>query len=397
VLTGEEDSMVSNFTPYLKLKTSDQYLPGNKKVNRPDRALIRYCNKIKELYKNSTIVIGGIEAAGRMATHYDFWTEKVRKPILFDTKADILLYGSMELNLVKIADQLRASGELKYFNTLNGVAHISNELSERMKYTELPSFEEMKDNKNNFLEHERILHSNQNPYTSETLVQKVLNRYLIINKPNLPMDTNELDSIYGSSFTFKPHPKYKEEIPAYNRIKDQVPTHRGTLDNLSFTQDIFTQGRLISFRSKSSILKNIIFFTKTKIFNKMINNFSSVRSNYYGITVRDEEKCKKCDRLSCVSPVVCKNLSKGTRAMVEISKEVDEVKNVRNNFYASNMDLMLLMSDNDAFKEYIMKRINTYGVLAYFSKNDLLNNLRGLPEYAQVEEFIESLFICFSR
>ncbi|MDA3887012.1 MAG: YgiQ family radical SAM protein [Candidatus Delongbacteria bacterium] len=390
VITGEEDSMVSNFTPYLKLKTSDQFLPGNKKVNRPDRALIRYCNKIKELYKSSKIVIGGVEAAGRMASHYDFWSEKIRKPILFDTKADILLYGNMELNLIKIADQLRASGEIKYLNALTGVAHISNEISERMKYTELPSFEDVKDNKDNFLEHERILHSNQNPYNSETLVQKVLNRYLTINKPNLPMETNELDSIYGSSFTLKPHPKYKEDIPAYDRIKDQIPTHRGTLDALSFTQDIFTQGRLISFRSKSSILKNIIFFTKTKIFNKMINNFYGIRSNYYGISIRDEAKCKKCERMSCVMPDVCKNLSKGTRAMVEVSKEVDEVKNVRNNFYASNVDIALLMSDNDAFKEYLMKRLNTFGVLAYFSKNDFLNNLMGLPEYTRIEEFIES-------
>ncbi|MCK5760666.1 MAG: YgiQ family radical SAM protein [Candidatus Delongbacteria bacterium] len=388
IITGEEDSMVSNFTPYLKLKTSDQYLPGNKKINRPDRALIRYCNKIKEFYKNSTIVIGGKEAAGRMATHYDFWSDKVRKPILFDSKADILLYGSMELNLVKIADQLKISGEIKNLNSLTGVAHISNEFSARMKYAELPSFEEIKENKDNFLEHEKILHSNQNPYNSEILIQKVLNRYLIINKPNFPMETNELDSINGSSFTLKPHPKYKGEIPAYNRVKDWVPTHRGTLDALSFTQDIFTQGRFISFRSKSSILKNIIHFTKTKIFNKMIKNFSGVRSNYYGIRIRDEEKCQKCNRISCVLPEVCKNLSKGTRAMVEVSKEVDEVKNLRNNFYASEMDIMLLMNDNDAFKEYI-KRVNAFGVLAYFTKNDLSGKLMGLPEYEQINFFIE--------
>ena len=390
VITGEEDSMVSNFTPYLKLKTSDQYLPGNKKINRPDRALIRYCNKIKELYKDSKIVIGGVEAAGRMASHYDFWSEKIRKPILFDTKADILLYGNMELNLLKIAEQLRANGEIKYLNTLTGVAHITSAISERMTYTELPSFEEMKDNKDNFLEHERILHSNQNPYNSEILVQKVLNRYLIINKPNFSMETSDIDSIYGVSFTLKPHPKYKEEIPAYNRLKDQIPTHKGTLDALSFTQDIFTQGRMISSRSKSSILKNIIHFTKTKMFNKMVKNFSGIRSNYYGITVRDEEKCKKCSNLSCISPAVCKNLSKGTRAMVAVSKEVDEVKNLRNNFYASDVDIILLLDDNDAFKEYVMKRVNTFGVLAYFANNSFLNNLMGLPEYAQVEEFIES-------
>ncbi|MCK4979698.1 MAG: YgiQ family radical SAM protein, partial [Candidatus Delongbacteria bacterium] len=388
VITGEEDSMVSNFTPYLKLKTSDQYLPGNKKVNRPDRALIRYCNKIKELYKKSKIVIGGVEAAGRMASHYDFWSDKIRKPILFDSKADILLYGSMELNLIKIADQLKTSGEIKNLSSLTSIAHISNELSSRMKYTELPSFDEIKDNKDNFFEHEKILHSNQNPYNSQILVQKVLNRYLVINKPSLPMGTNEIDSIYGSNFTLKPHPKYKEEIPAYNRIKDWMPTHRGTLDALSFTQDTFTQGRLISFRSKSSILKNIIYFTKTKIFNKMIKNFSGLRANYYGIKIRDEEKCNKCNRISCVMPEVCKNLSKGTRAMVEVSKEVDEVKNMRNNFYASEMDIMLLLSDNDAFKEYI-KRVNAYGVLPYFTKNDTLGELMGLPEYDLIKEFIE--------
>ncbi|MBN2789611.1 MAG: YgiQ family radical SAM protein [Candidatus Delongbacteria bacterium] len=390
VITGEEDSMVSNYTPYMKLKTSDQYLPGNKKINRPDRALIRYCNKIKEMYKNSKIVVGGVEAAGRMAAHYDFWSDKIRKPVLFDSKADVLLYGNMEYNLVSLADQIKISKEFKNLHSLDGIAYISNEPPQKKKFRMLPEFLEVEKNKDVFIEHEKILHSNQNPYNSEILVQRVLNRYLVINRPGYPLETNDIDSIYSTSFTLKPHPKYKEDIPAYNRMKDQIPTHRGTINSLSYTQDIFTQGRFISSRSKSSILRNIIYFTNTKVFNKMVNNFYGIRSNYFGISLRSESKCKKCDRLSCIIPTVCSNLSKGTNSMIEISKEVDILKNIRNNFYASDVDVALLLSDNDAFKEYVMKRVNTYGIVNLFNSKDRINDLTGQQKYEATVEFIES-------
>ncbi|MDD3043942.1 MAG: hypothetical protein PHF33_00585 [Candidatus Delongbacteria bacterium] len=356
VITGKEDSMAMNYTAFKKFRSTDPYVPGGKRLNRPDRALIRYCGKIKELYKDVPVLVAGPEAAGRMASHYDYWSDKLRKPVLLDTKADLLLFGDIEYNLLNICGMLKNKKSIENDMRLSGTALIVKDIGQVSNYAQIPSHESLERNLGLLAEHHLVLHKNMNPYNSKTVVQRAVGRYLVINTAQTPLTEEETDSLYKTGFKGRPHPKYKDDIPICRFIKDSILTHRGCLNDVSDSQEIFISGRMISSRSNEEIRKEVIKFIRSKDYNKTVRIFGSPYFNHYAVKPGNRKMCSECERLSCTLPDVCPNIKPQNEEIIKIIEGFDRFPNVRNNFYAGDVDMKLLVKDKEMYKDYLTKR-----------------------------------------
>jgi uncharacterized radical SAM protein YgiQ len=356
VISGHEDSMAMNYTAFKKFRSTDPYVPGGVRTHRPDRALIKYCNKLKELYKDTPIVLAGPEAVCRISTHYDFWSEKLRKPILFDTKADLVVFGNTELNLLKVAELLKSRQNFTDIKKLNGMAYIIKDPAEVKVCERLATHEGIEANNELLADHHLRIHLNQNPHRSVILTQKVMDRFLVIQKSQPPMTEEETDSVFDTGFKKRPHPKHKAEIPIYRFISDIVMTHRGCLNDIADSQDVFTAGRFISSRSNEAIRKEIVAFTKTKDYNKILRIFGLPYFNQYAVSVGNKKMCSECSRLSCSLPDLCPNIKPKNEEILKIAEGFDKFPNVRNNYFAGKPDLKLLLSDKLMYMDYLTNR-----------------------------------------
>jgi len=356
VITGREDSMVMNYTAFKKFRSTDPYIPGGKRTVRPDRACIKYCGKIKQFYKDVPVVLAGAEAVCRISTHYDFWSDKIRKPILFDSKADMVLFGNAEHNMLKICELLRSRHKISDIKKLNGTAYIEKDISEIRGFKYLPEHEQIEADPEFLALHHIMIHKNQNPYNSFILVQKVLDRHLVIHKAPGPLDTEEADEVMNAGFLKRPHPKYKQEIPIFRFVKDTVVSHRGCLNNIYDSQDIFTEGRFISSRSADNVKKEALKFIKSKQYNKILKIFSGPYFNHYSAHPGNRKMCSKCERLSCTLPDLCKNIKTESGVITEVMSVIDSVPNVRNNYFGGVPDIKLMLSEKEIYKDFLVNR-----------------------------------------
>jgi uncharacterized radical SAM protein YgiQ len=348
--------MAMNYTAFKKYRSTDPYVPGGLRTHRPDRAVIKYCNKLKELYKDTPIVLCGAEAVCRISTHYDFWSDKLRKPILFDSKADMVVFGNPEFNLVKIAELIKSKQKISEIRKLNGTAYIVKDTSDVKNCSRLPTHEGIEKNNLLLTDHHLALHRNQNPHNSNILTQKVLDRFLVIHKSQEPLTEEETDEIFNTGFKKRPHPKYREEIPINRFIDEVVITHRGCLNDVYDSQDIFTSGRFISSRSNESIRKEVIGFTKSKEYNKTLRIFGLPYFNQYSTYTGNKKLCAECERISCTLPDVCRNIKSRSEEIIKISEGFDKFPNVRNNFFGGKPDMKLLVSDKIIYKDFLTNR-----------------------------------------
>lgn len=391
VISGKEDSMAMNYTAFKKFRSTDPYVPGGLRTHRPDRAVIKYCNKLKELYKDVPIILAGPEAVCRMTTHYDYWTDKLRKPILFDSKADMILFGNIEFNLLTISEMLRSGHKLSDVRKLNGSSYISNDITDIKNFAKLPTHEKIEKDKSLLAEHHLIIHKNQNPYKTNILIQKVLDRFLVIHKSQMPLEQQEMDEIFNASFKKRPHPKYKLEIPIMKFISDIIITHRGCLNDKADSQEIFTEGKFISSRSNEHIRKEVIGFIKSKEYNKIIKLFGLPYFNHYLISLGNQKVCTECERLSCTLPMVCTNIKPKTAEILKIIEGFDKFPNVRNNFYAGKPDIKLLLADKFMYQDYITNRNDGNVQISVGSFSDEVRSLMGLNDGESVIKDIKFL------
>jgi uncharacterized radical SAM protein YgiQ len=391
VITGKEDSMAMNYTAYKKFRSTDPYVPGGKRTHRPDRAVIKYCNVLKSVYKDVPIILAGPEAAGRLSTHYDYWTDKLRKPILFDSKADMVLFGTIEHNLVKIAELIKSGQRISDIKKLNGTAYISKDVTDMRNYKRLPSHEKIEKDISMLSEHHLMIHLNMNPYRSEILVQKVMDRFLVIHKSQQPIDEEMTDEIFSTGFKRKAHPKYKEEIPILRFINDLIITHRGCLNDRPDSQDILTEGRFICSRSNEKIRREIISFIKSKEYNKTIKIFGLPFFNHYAIKTGNQKQCGECERLSCTLPGVCPNIKPQSVEIIRIIEGFDKFPNVRNNFYGGEPDMKLLLSEKEIYKDYLTRRNDGNIQIRAESFSDDVRSLLGLDDRASIVKDIKFL------
>ena len=307
VSAGAMDSMVAHYTPARKLRHDDAYTPGNRHGARPNRATIIYTSRLKEAFRDVPVVIGGLEASLRRFAHYDFWEDKVRRSILLDAKADLLLYGMAERALLEVAQRMRKGERMSDIRDIRGTALIGSK-PESLTALELPSYEAVAESKERFADAFRLAYLEQNPWSARTLLQPHGNRWLVCNPPALPLSQPEMDAVYALPFEKAPHPSYREQIPAWEQIKTSITSHRGCFGGCAFCAITMHQGKTIQSRSEASILSEIDVLAGKAWFRGSISDIGGPTANMYGLACGNPESMKACLRESCIFPNICTNL-----------------------------------------------------------------------------------------
>lgn len=256
VTAGNLDSMLNKFTAAKKVRRQDDYSPGGESGHRPDRATLVYANRMKEAYSDVPLIIGGIEASLRRFGHYDYWSDTVRRSILVDSKADVLVYGMGELQIVELADALDQGRFKESLPSIRGICYMAKEIP-TIDYVECPSYEAIKADKMDFADAFRIQYDEQDPFYGRIVVQKHGDRYLIQNTPALPLTQEEMDGVYNLPYTRKWHPKYDDKggVPALSEVQFSLVSQRGCFGSCSFCAITNHQGRIIQNRSHESLIE----------------------------------------------------------------------------------------------------------------------------------------------
>lgn len=364
ISSGNMDSMINKYTHNKKIRSEDDYSPGGKTGKRPDRALIVYANMAKMAYPDVPVILGGIEATMRKFVHYDYWSDTLRKPILLDSKADLLVYGMGEKTVIQILKRLKEEKDIRKIRDIRGTVYKIG-LSEietfknKPEYIILPSYEELIKDKMKFAQMTKIIYDNLNPYYSKKLIQLSDTRAVVSNEPQFPLTTAEMDRIYELPFTYKPHPYYKEKIPAYETVKNSIVIHRGCFGGCSFCSLAYHQGKFIQSRSKDSIIKEIKKLSeKEKI---VITDIGGPSANMYMIKGKNAEICKKCVKNSCLYPRICSNLNMDFSYLINLMKEIRSINNVKKIFVASGIRMDMALKSDEYIKE--IARYHTSGQL----------------------------------
>lgn len=372
ITAGNMDSMVANYTANKKPRRKDDYSPGGKTGLRPDRAIIVYANRVREAFGDVMIVIGGIEASLRRFAHYDWWDNEVRRSIIFDSRADILVYGMGEKQVVEIASRIRQGRDLK---DIRGTAVIlrnkENFIKENKEFLEIPSFEEVKEDKEKFNYAFRIIYRNQDPFKGMAIIQRHSDRYLVQYPPPLPLNEQELDAIYGLPFLRKPHPSYgyKGGIPGFETVKFSIISHRGCCGECSFCGLYMHQGRIIQSRSKGSILKEAKLITEMEDFRGTITDIGGPTANLYMAKCILWDKKGTCTDRKCLIPERCKNLKLGLKESIQLYREVLSIPKIKHVFIESGIRYDLI-SGKDS-EEY----------LTLLCKNHISGQMKVAPEH----------------
>jgi len=342
VTAGNMDSMVNHYTANKRLRSNDAYTPDGRNDMRPDYATIVYCEILKKLFSDVPLVIGGIEASLRRVTHYDYWSDKLKPTILHDTKADILIYGMGEKPIVELVKKLKSGIKISEIKDLAQTAYLySNEpidLFEKTETVTLNSHEDCLADKIKYAANFRHVEEQSNRWLGAHLVQKVFDKWLIINPQNPPMADGEIDAYYDLPYTRLPHPRYKNKrIPAYEMIRHSINLHRGCFGGCSFCTISAHQGKFIASRSKESIAREVDAITKMPDFKGYISDLGGPSANMYKMKGKYEDICKGCKRPSCIDPNICKNLDTSHLALSEIYEIANRHPQVKKAFVSSGI------------------------------------------------------------
>ena len=422
VTAGNMDSMINRYTAEKRMRHDDAYTPGNVGGKRPDRAVMIYSQRLREAYKGVPIVIGGIEASLRRIAHYDYWQEKVRRSILFDAKADILIYGNAERPLVEVAHRIAAGETMDTIQDIRGTAVIRKEpipgwrgsdstaidkigkidpipnpygaddvgcsksefkqagidlKAEAAKpitiqparpkpwektYVKLPAFEQVSVNKPLYAHASRILHQETNPGCARALFQRHGERSIWVNPPAFPLETHEMDDVFGLPYQRIPHPSYGDaKIPAYDMIKTSVNIMRGCFGGCSFCSITEHEGRIIQSRSQESIIDEIEQIRdKVPGFTGVISDLGGPTANMYKLRCTSKKAESTCRRLSCVYPDICKHMDTDHTPTIDLYKKAREVKGIKKILIASGVRYDLAVQDPRYVKELVTHHVGGY-------------------------------------
>ena len=422
VTAGNMDSMINRYTAEKRMRHDDAYTPGNVGGKRPDRAVMIYSQKCREAYKGIPIVIGGIEASLRRIAHYDYWQEKVRRSILFDAKADILIYGNAERPLVEVAHRIAAGETMDTIQDIRGTAVIrkgpipgwrgsdstaidkigkidpipnpygaddvgcsKSEFKQagidlqaeaakpitiqparpkpwEKTYVKLPAFEQVSVNKPLYAHASRILHQETNPGCARALFQRHGDRSIWVNPPAYPLETHEMDAVFGLPYQRIPHPSYGDaKIPAYDMIKTSVNIMRGCFGGCSFCSITEHEGRIIQSRSQESIIDEIEQIRdKVPGFTGVISDLGGPTANMYKLRCKSKKAESTCRRLSCVYPDICKHMDTDHTPTIDLYKKAREVKGIKKILIASGVRYDIAVQDPRYIKELVTHHVGGY-------------------------------------
>ncbi len=355
VSAGAMDSMVAHYTPRKKLRHDDAYTPGGKHGARPNRATIIYTSRLKEAYRDVPVVLGGIEASLRRLAHYDYWDDKVRRSILLDAKADLLLYGMAEYPLLALAQRLKRGESIGQIHDLRGSVYVARELPD--SHLLLPDYDTVAGFKEAYLSAFQQAEQQLNPHCAQALVQPHGDRLVICNPPAEPLITQQLDAVYNLPFSREPHPAYKETIPAYEQIKLSLTSHRGCYGGCSFCAITAHQGKFIQSRSPASICNELQTLSKKSWFRGTVSDIGGPTANMYGTGCGAPDGGASCRRPSCLHPKPCPNLGVDDRPAVALLRKATSLPGVRMVTISSGIRHDLLDQQPGYFKELVARHI----------------------------------------
>ena len=348
---GSIDSMVANYTPLKKRRKSDDYTPGGLNTKRPDRAVIVYANLIRQCSKKkNTIVLGGIEASLRRIAHYDFWSDSIRRSILFDAKADILVYGMGEYPLIELARALSSGNDYK---DMRGICFISKEKPQDC--LELPSYEDVVKDVNAFIEMFHTFYRNNDPITGNSLCQRHGKRYLVHNKPWPPLREHELDAAYELGFEREVHPHEQAlgEVKAIETIRFSITTHRGCMGQCNFCAISMHEGACVVSRSEGSIIAEAQSLTSHPRFKGYIQDVGGPTANMYGFSCTVNNHKGICNRRRCLYPDICTHLGIKHNRQKDLLERLRAIPGIKKAFVSSGIRHDLVCADKDYGDAYL--------------------------------------------
>ncbi|MBU3181348.1 YgiQ family radical SAM protein [Clostridium psychrophilum] len=396
VNSGNMDSMVNHYTVSKKIRDKDMYSPGAKMGLRPDRATIVYCNRIREAYKNVSIIIGGIEASLRRFAHYDYWSDKVRKSMLIDSGADLLIYGMGEKQVVKIAKQLNEGVEIKCITQVLGTCYVTENIDNIDNYIEIDSYKDVCRDMHKYSHAFKIQYDEQDPIRGAGIIQKHTNKYLVQNKPEMPLTREELDKVYNLPYQKNYHPSYEAlgGVPAIEEVQFSLVSSRGCFGSCAFCAITFHQGRIVQSRSEDSIIQEAIEITKLKDFKGYIHDVGGPTANFRNPACAKQLKVGTCKDRQCLHPSPCKNLDVDHMEYLKLLRKLRELPNVKKVFVRSGLRYDYIMADKDeTFLNELIKH-HVSGQLKVAPEHISHNVLKymGKPAGKTYDKFLEKFY-----
>ncbi len=383
ITSGNMDSMVNRYTADRRIRHNDSYTPGDEGGKRPDRAVIVYAQRCREAFRDSPIVIGGIEASLRRIAHYDYWSDKVRRSVLVDSKADVLVYGNAERAIVEVAHRLAKGKAIAEMDDVRGLAFIKNAVPDgwvveaaddidnaperaprgsEQVVVRLPSFEQVSRDPEIYAQASRVLHRESNPGNARPLVQRHGDKEVWLTAPPIPLTTPEMDGIYDLPYARAPHPFYGEaKIPAWEMIRFSVNIMRGCFGGCTFCSITEHEGRIIQSRSEGSILREIEEIRdKVAGFTGIISDLGGPTANMYRMACKDKKTESLCHRLSCVYPDICKNLNTDHDPLIKLYQSARAIPGIKKIHIASGLRYDLAVRSPEYVRELVTHHVGGY-------------------------------------
>ncbi len=396
VTSGNIDSMVNHYTAAKRRRHDDLYSPGGKSGYRPDRALIVYCNKIREAYKDAPIIVGGIEASLRRFAHYDYWDDSVRRSILMDTRADLLVYGMGEKTIVQIGDMVRYGADIRSLTNLRGTAYITKNIDGLNNYISVPSFEDVSNDKKAYGESFKLESSEQDPIRGKGLIQRHGTEFVVQNPPQDSLSVEEMDEYYKIPYARTYHPMYEKlgGIPALQEVKFSITSHRGCYGSCSFCALTFHQGRIIQNRSADSVIEEAKILTQEKDFKGYIHDVGGPTANFRHRACKIQEERGTCKNRQCMFPSPCKNLIIDHKEYLELLRKVRKLPGVKKVFVRSGIryDYLLYDKNNEFFQELCKHHISGQLKVAPEHISDKVLKQMGKPSREVYDKFAKKYF-----
>ncbi|MGQ9575604.1 MAG: YgiQ family radical SAM protein [Thermoguttaceae bacterium] len=390
ISAGNMDSMVNHYTANRKVRNDDAYSPGGQIGRRPDRATAVYCQRAREAFKGVPIIAGGVEASLRRLAHYDYWSDKVRRSILLDAKADLLVYGMGERPLIEILRVLAAGGSVKEARGIRGVAYRlgASESPPTEQTVVLPSYEEVVADKRAFARMTRLAYLETNPFNARRLVQYHGREAVVVNPPAFPLSEAEMDRVYGLPYTRRPHPSYgKQRIPAFEVVKDSIQIMRGCFGGCTFCSITAHEGRIIQSRSLESVLAEIRGMAGQPGFAGVVSDLGGPTANMYRMHCSRPEVGQKCRRLSCLHPTVCKLLKADHGPLIALMRRARRQPGIKKVLVASGVRMDLAWQSPAYMKELVRHHVGGHLKVAPEHSEPEVLRLMKKPPIEQFEAF----------
>lgn len=395
VSSSNMDPMVNHYTVAKKKRSFDSYSPGGKIGLRPDHAGVVYGNLIRKKYKNIPIIIGGIEASLRRLAHYDYWSDKIKRSLLLDSGANLLLYGMGERTIVEVADALNSGIDISDITFIKGTVYKARDLDNLYdEHIILPSFDEICGDKKAFAKSFYEQYINTDPFTAKVLVEKYKDyEYVIQNPPQPPLSTQEMDDVYDLPYMRNYHPMYEKEggIPAIQEIKYSITSNRGCYGACAFCALNFHQGRIIQSRSHESIIREAELFTTEKDFKGNINDVGGPTAQFRRPGCDKQMTKGVCQNKQCLWPDICKNMKVDHSDYLELLRKLRKIPGIKRVFVRSGIrfDYLLADKNDEFFRELCKYHISGQLRVAPEHISDEVLDLMGKPKNHVYERFVE--------